>query len=112
VTEDLSERERRIGLNEALFREVNERLRGLGKHFDLADLDVICECGNADCAERITMSHSDYEELRAQPTLFAIVPGHEKPDVEDVVEQRRGYAVVRKHAGEEAELARQTDPRS
>ena len=31
--EHIDERERRFGLNEALFREVNERLRGLNEAF-------------------------------------------------------------------------------
>ena len=112
MTDDLTERERRIGLNEALFREVNERLRALGDEFGLESLDLICECGNAECAERIAMTYSEYEQLRADPTLFAVVPGHEISDVEDVVVARGGYEIVRKHEGGEAELAARTDPRS
>jgi hypothetical protein len=112
VTDDLSERERRLGLNEALFREVNERLKTLGRHFDLGNLDLICECGRSSCAERITMSPADYEQLRSDPTLFAIASGHQIEDVEDVVADRQSYAVIRKHAGGEAQLATQTDPRS
>jgi hypothetical protein len=108
------ERERRIGLNEAVFREVNERLRKLADRFDPAGrpMDMVCECGNVRCDERIRLTPAEYEELRADPRLFAIVPGHEKDDVEDVVDHRDGYDVVRKHSGEPTRVARATDPRS
>ena len=53
----MEERERRIGMNEALFREVNERLQELagGSAHTPEKLDLICECGNASCASRIEM---------------------------------------------------------
>jgi hypothetical protein len=110
----LTERARRIGLNEAVFREVNERIRGLAGRFGLTTqpLDLVCECGDATCAERIVMTLGDYERIRADPALFAVVPGHEAEDVEAVVEESKGYAVIRKHEGGESELARATDPRS
>jgi hypothetical protein len=52
------------------------------------------------------MPMDSYRELREDPTLFAIVPGHELPDVEDVVEERDAYSIVRKHEGDPAEIAR------
>jgi hypothetical protein len=109
----MSERERRIGLNEAVFRSVNEEIQALAERFQLADelLDLVCECGQADCAERIRMRHAEYVELREDARTFAIVPGHEAPDVEDVVARRDGYDVVRKHEGDPAEIAEATDPR-
>ena len=106
------ERTRRVGRNEALFREVNERVEGLARDFGVADepLELLCECGNAECVERISMSTPEYRELRSDPTRFAVVPGHEEPDVEKVVERRGGYDVVQKVAGEPARLAAETDP--
>jgi hypothetical protein len=88
----VDERARRIGLNEELFRQVNERLEELAESFgrDPGKLDLICECGNASCANRIEMEHGDYERLRSDPATFAIVKGHEITDVEEIVEQRKG----------------------
>jgi hypothetical protein len=108
------DREERIGLNEAVFREVNERINDLAEHFGLEDqpLDLVCECGDPTCVERITMSRADYEQLRSDPTQFAVYPGHTKGDIEAVLERRDSYVVVRKHEGEPAEIARETDPRS
>lgn len=107
------ERARRIGLNEAVFRQINERLNELAEKFGSPGepMDLICECGNVHCDERIRVGGEDYEALRSDPRLFAIVPGHEKEDVEDVVERRDGYDIVRKREGEPARVARATDPR-
>jgi hypothetical protein len=109
----VEERERRIGLNEALFREVNERLEELAQGFAYPNkLDLICECGNASCASRIEMDRDEYEHVRSDSTTFAIVKGHEIQDVEEIVERRKRYDVVRKIAGEAEELAEKTDPRT
>jgi hypothetical protein len=108
------ERARRIGENEALFRVVNERIEHLNRAFAVLTetMDVVCECGDIDCAERLVLTVSDYERVRADPTHFAVVPGHELPDVERVVERGDGFVVVRKDPGLPAQVARETDPRS
>jgi hypothetical protein len=110
----MNNRERRIGENEALFREVNERVRETSETFDVAsgEAEFVCECGSASCVERIRMSLEEYERVRADPTTFVIVPGHEEPDVEVVVAHEGRYDVVRKHSGAAEEIAIHTDPRS
>jgi len=107
------ERARRLGLNEAVFRRVNEQLAALADQFrsDGEALDLICECGDAGCDQRLLLSRPQYERLRADPVLFAVVPGHVSPEVEDAVERGRGYEVVRKRSGVPEEVARSTDPR-
>ena len=107
------ERERRIGANEAVFREANERIEELNETFATLteELVLVCECGDAKCVEKISMSPDDYEQLRADATLFAVVPGHEIWQVEEVVAQREGYEVVRKNKGIPRRMAEITDPR-
>lgn len=107
-------REERIGMNEAVFRDVNERIEDVATAFNLTSepLDLICECGDAACVARISLKRNEYEQLRADSHLFAVAPGHVAPDVEEVVESRPGYDVVRKHQGVPAEIAQKTDPRS
>jgi hypothetical protein len=107
-------RTRRIGENEALFRDVNERVKEVSDGFGvvLDDIDLVCECGNLDCVERIHLNIPAYEHLRADPALFAVRPGHEIPDTEDVVGEGGDYLVVRKKPGGPAELAADLDPRS
>jgi hypothetical protein len=110
----MGSREERIGLNEAVFREVNERIESLAERFELKDepLDLVCECGDAECVERISMTRQEYEALRSDPHLFAVHPGHEYPDAEELVERRKGYDVVSKNQGLPEKIAKETDPRS
>ncbi len=106
-------REERIGLNEAVFREVNERIEDLAETFELKTepLDLVCECSNANCVQRITMTASEYEQLRSDAHQFAVYPGHEDRDVERVIGRRKGYDIVQKNEGAPARIAEQTDPR-
>lgn len=108
------ERARRVGLNEAIFRQVNEQIRDLNRHLaeDESTMTVICECGSADCTERLELGVAAYEQIRSDPRLYVIAHGHEIPDVEQVVEEADGYDVVRKDEGAPAELSRKLNPRS
>jgi len=110
----MDDRQERIGRNEVLFREINERLEQLQERFEVLSErgDFVCECGKLGCTDQISMSLEEYQALRADPTHFAIKPGHEIPDVEDVVAHHRGYDIVRKHGGDPAQLARAEDPRA
>jgi hypothetical protein len=107
------EREERIGRNEALFREVNERIEAMQKALDPGDqtAEFICECGNPACTEHIPMTMRQYEDVRADPTTFVVVSGHDAPFVEEVVERHGRYEVVRKRRGTPAELATRESPR-
>jgi hypothetical protein len=111
----MDEREARIARNEALFRTVNEQIEALGQ--GLASLaprpmTIVCECGELACAQQIRVSVDQYERIRSDGTLFFVVPGHEIPDVETPVELHEEFVVVRKHEGDESNLARALDPRS
>jgi len=97
------ERGRRIGLNEAVFREVNERIQDVAESF---------EGNDPTCVQHITLTRADYEAVRADPTHFAVASGHEISDVEEVVDKRNGYDVIRKQVGAAAKVAEETDPRS
>jgi hypothetical protein len=107
------DRARRVGLNEALFRRVNEEIESLNAGFGKpSTMSVICECGDAQCMERIEIPLADYERVRADPLLFVIVPGHEIPDLESVTERNGTWAVVRKNDERPTKVAERTDPRS
>ncbi len=109
----MDERVRRVGENEALYREVNERVLELNDHFgvDQERIDFICECGYAECTERISLTRDDYEHVRESGKRFAIVPGHELPDLETVVERNERFAVVEKRSGDPEQIAEARDPR-
>lgn len=103
-------REERLARNEALFREINERISAIGQRFGTETLDVVCECANDDCTQALGLTHADYEQLRSSGRLFAVAPGHEHLEVETVVQTHTTYVVVEKH-GAGARVAEQLDPR-
>ncbi len=104
-------RAERIGKNEALFREVNERVADVNREFGVSgEGEFVCECGYRDCTERVTLPLDEYRRIRGDGAMFFLRPGHEILDVEDVVEQHEGYVVVKKHAGPPAALAAELDP--
>jgi hypothetical protein len=103
-------REDRLARNETLFREVNERIEEIRSQEE-DRIDFLCECGVEQCNDPIALTVFEYERLRADPTTFAVAPGHSIDDVEDVVSKTERFYVVRKHPAEQ-DIARSTDPRS
>ena len=57
------------------------------------------------------MSLSQYERVRSDGELFVVLAGHERLEIEHVVERGDTYVVVRKY-GEAGEVAEDLDPRS
>ena len=110
----MDDRQRRIGENEVLFRDVNERVKEVSSGFTVAlpELEIVCECGDPSCAERIDIAVEDYARVRSEASWFVVRPGHVYSDVEGVVDRGDGYEIVEKNEGAPAELARQHDPRS
>lgn len=108
----MSEREERVAQNEAATREMNERIEQAHADSPGDYFRIICECGNPGCARVIAISIPEYEALRSDARLFAVLHDHVRPDVEDVVRTTDRFTVVRKHEGVPAEIAEQEDPRS
>ena len=113
----MSVRDERLAGNEALFREVNERVAEVATHFievetSAEQINFACECGRADCAEPVAMTLVEYEAIRAESTHFAVVPKHEQPEIEVVIKRHPTYFVVEKSQEDAQEVARETDPRA
>ena len=110
-------REERIIRNEALYRELNERVREIED--DMLTRGVVeaeqyseyfCECGLETCMDKIRLTPEEYEQARSDSRRFVILPDHLIADVERVVHRDDGrYAIVEKLKGER-ELAL-SDPR-
>lgn len=107
------EQARRVGLNESIFRQVNEQIESLNQALgaELPTMSVICECADGDCTERIEIRVPEYEKVRADARRYIVMPGHELPEFESIVSRGDGYEVVEKGEGAPAELAEKTDPR-
>ena len=106
-------REDRLARNEALFREVNERINEMAGTLgsDQDTYEYLCECSDPSCAERIPLTFEEYERVRAEGTRFVVAPGHEVHSIEEIVEQADGHEVVEK-VGVAGEVAARLDPRA
>ena len=103
----------KLGRNEALFRQVNERLKALGEGFSMVAerADFVCECADELCAEPIQLTLEEYERVRSDSRWFVVVRGHERPEIETIVWDISADVVV---VEKPAELALQSiadDPR-
>ena len=108
------ERFARQARNEALFREVNERIAGLGARAEArapdGTVDFLCECGEeGGCGQRVRVPVDVYERVRSQDDRFIVRPGHETPEIERAVEWTDDYVVVDKLPAAEPYVA--DDPR-
>lgn len=106
-------RVQRLANNEAIFRDVNERIEEVAaaQAIDEHVFEFLCECSNIDCTLRLPLTLAAYERVRDDSAQFVVAPGHDLPEIEAVVYRAKGYQIVRKQ-GEAAELAEDRDPRS
>jgi hypothetical protein len=76
------------------FREVNARILELGKRFGFQEerLELICECEDAACTERVCISAEKFAELRDAAGLHLVAAGHSHAG--HVVGSGKGYLVV------------------
>lgn len=103
--------EERAAANEATARKVNEAIeRGQWPGEQDEWQAFRCECSSSECNQLLDVTPRSYEEVRRNPRRFLLVPGHEREDIEFVVERAERYLVVEKrdHA---ADVAETTDPR-
>jgi hypothetical protein len=98
--------EERLAMNEALFRDVNERIREISDTFRQTDVtyDFLCECADPACTQRVVLTPAEYEHVRADSTRFVVAKGHAVPEVESVVERAKDHVIVEKE-GAAADVA-------
>ncbi len=105
------ESQARLGANEAVFRQVNEGIeRGQWPGEEDSPISFRCECAQLGCNELLELSVNGYESVRANPRRFIVVPGHQRPDIEHVIDVRPGYVIVEKR-DQAGTVAEETDPR-
>jgi hypothetical protein len=107
--------------NEALIREVNERIEAIDKAAEEANVDpeetlfeFLCECGgghdgDVGCEERVEMTIREYEAVRSQDDRFALHPGHEQDALESVAARNERFVIVDKRPSVERFV--EDDPR-
>jgi hypothetical protein len=108
----MDKRLERQARNEALLREVNERIDAVDKASTSWDKDglfeFVCECGEG-CDVNVGVTLTEYERVRAQSDRFLLTPGHENERLEHIVERTERYVIVDKVP--DAEPFVEDDPR-
>ena len=110
----MNERLERQARNEALIREVNERIDDIDKKAPGSDqddlFDFLCECGRQRvCDATVEVTLAEYEAVRSQDDRFVVRPGHETAMLEHVVGGNDRYIIVDKIP--DAEPVVENDPR-
>ena len=85
--------------NEEAYKAHNERRAHLEEAGGVPRDEPVpfaCECDDASCARPVELSLSEYERAVAAPDRFMVLPGHEDPSVERVVEEHPRYLIVSK----------------
>lgn len=104
-----------VGRNEALFREVNERIREVSESLRSVDgssgIEFVCECSRTDCHVPVELELGEYESIRESPVWFLVAPGHVwATETERLVRSEDRYSIVEK-LSEAGEVAADEDPR-
>ena len=106
------ENARRKALNEALARAVNEQVNDVAATWYESGegIEFRCECAGATCMGSVALTHDEYERVRTESPRFVVLPGHDDPAIERVVDSV-GEAVVVEKIGAGRSVAEETDTR-
>jgi hypothetical protein len=92
--------EERTARNEALWREVNDRIDELDETMRVLPDDTRllfhCECGQEGCTKMISLTPAEYREVRSDVDRFAVYPGHEQIALERTIKRTERYVLVDK----------------
>ncbi len=96
----------RIAANEILVREVNElivekttEMAGDGLEPGDQECGFLCACGRPGCTETLALTVEQFEAAHSEDDRFIVAPGHQVPEIEQVVERHDDYLVVKKKLG-------------
>jgi len=105
------ERAERIALTEAAFRIANERMAAWEEVPAEAEELFFCECSSLECRHKVPLTRALYETVRSRSEWFLVAPGHEVPDVEEVVQRGDAHWIIEKPPVV-GDIVEGTDPRA
>jgi hypothetical protein len=56
----------------------------------------VCECGDRNCSERVSLTRAEYETVRASGAHFVVAIDHEDPGIERVLSENLHFTIVEK----------------
>jgi hypothetical protein len=84
--------------NEIRRRVRNEWIEQTSDRFDADQTDAtyVCECGDANCAESVSLTRAEYEAVRLDGSCFVVAVDHENPEIERVTLENGRFTIVQK----------------
>ncbi len=104
----MSDSRERLARNESLFREVNERIEDVAGESEV--VEFVCECADKECVSTVALELADYQRIRSNSTWFFVKTGHNVVEIERVISEEAGYAIVEKLVATES--SEEVDPRN
>jgi hypothetical protein len=78
-----------------VIREVNERIAQLYQGEPSATaVELLCECENEQCAERILLTVAEYDDIRTRDGRYAVARAHAAASGRRLVGEGQGFAMV------------------
>jgi hypothetical protein len=97
VVKPLVDFAQRAARNEEVFRDVNEQIEQGGElHGVASPMRFHCECDRETCFEQVELRPDEYRQVVERRYCFVIIPGHDDPRVERLVEEYETHCVVEK----------------
>lgn len=78
-------------------RTINQKIAQQLRRSGIGTLEFFCECWAPQCPSTIVLPLREYFALHQRDDQFVIRPGHDLPSIEDAIERRDDYWVVRKY---------------
>lgn len=94
---------------------MNAQIRAINESLWPGDgpLELLCECGDEDCNQRVEVAPTVYASVRSDDSAFLVAAGHEQPGDDSVTSEGPTYRVVvtrQKRVRRAAPLVPATEP--
>jgi hypothetical protein len=67
------------------------RIAELTMRLGRGDVVVYCECGDPSCSQSARLKLAAWDELRRDPALFVLAPGHSEPAAGAIIARGPAY---------------------
>ena len=98
--------------NEIFRRSRNEWIERASDSFNADHTDdiFVCECGDPDCSEKVSLTRAEYEAVRSEGSRFVVAINHENPEIERVTLENGRFTIVQKLMAA-GRMSQETNPR-
>ena len=84
----------RVYTGPELFRYANEKILALRLPWS-DEYELVCECMSPSCFEVLRIEPEAWEAVSSAPLEFVVLPGHDDPEMDELVRTTPAYSVIR-----------------